>query len=99
MGLYRGEWTGHADVLRDMMVSEQDLPAEQTLYASYDIDGYEGGAWLVFQKDGQLFEVSASHCSCNDLTGQWTPEATTREAIAMRRKDPRAMEALSAIPC
>ena len=41
-------------------------------------------ALVFFERGGMLFEVHASHCSCYDLEGQWEPEETTREAIAMR---------------
>jgi hypothetical protein len=53
-------------------------------YAVYTYESYEGNATVVFEYDGSLFEVHGSHCSCNDLEGQWEPELTSWEAIAMR---------------
>jgi len=51
------------------------------LYATYDIDGYEGSAFVLFERDGQLYEVHGSHCSCYGLEGQWEPEETTVDAL------------------
>lgn len=44
------------------------------LFASYGQDNYTGDAWVLFEKDGQLFEVNGSHCSCMGLEDQWKPE-------------------------
>lgn len=44
------------------------------LFASYTYEDYSGDAWVLFEKDGKLFEVNGSHCSCYGLEGQWEPE-------------------------
>ena len=44
------------------------------LFASYGNDNYSGDAWVLFEKDGILYEVHGSHCSCYGLEGQWEPE-------------------------
>ncbi len=54
------------------------------LFASYGCDNYEGGAFVLFERDGELFEVNAGHCSCYGLEGQFSPELTTLEALAYR---------------
>jgi hypothetical protein len=46
---------------------------ENILFASYGTDNYSGDAWVMFEKDGRLYEVSASHCSCYGCEGQWEP--------------------------
>lgn len=56
----------------------------EVLLASYAQGGYEGDAFVLFRKDGQLFEVNAGHCSCHNLEGQWEPESTTVEALRHR---------------
>lgn len=49
---------------------------EKVLFASYnECGGYDGDAWVLFEKDGQLYEVHGGHCSCYGLEGQWVPEA------------------------
>lgn len=54
------------------------------LFASYGTDNYSGDAFVMFERDGKLYEVNGSHCSCYGLEGQWSPEETTLEAIKHR---------------
>lgn len=53
------------------------------LLASYDIEWYEGSAYVLFYNklDSKLYEVFGSHCSCYGLEGQWEPEETSVELI------------------
>lgn len=44
------------------------------LFASYGQDNYSGDAWVLFEKNGKLYEVNGSHCSCYGLEGQWDAE-------------------------
>lgn len=52
--------------------------------AWYGYGDYCGSSLVVFEKDGQLFEVNGSHCSCYGLEDQWSPEETSWAALAMR---------------
>jgi hypothetical protein len=61
-----------------------DLSGIHILLAAYDIDGYEGSAFVLFEKDGKLYEVNGGHCSCYGLEGQWEPEETSVEGIKLR---------------
>jgi len=54
------------------------------LFASYGNDNYEGEAFVLFEKQGKLYEVNARHCSCYGLEGQFEPEETTIEALSFR---------------
>jgi hypothetical protein len=54
------------------------------LLASYGQGSYEGEAFVLFRKEGKLFEVHGSHCSCYGLEGQWEPEETTIESLEHR---------------
>lgn len=56
----------------------------EILLASYGQDGYEGDAFILFRKDGKLYEVNGGHCSCYGLEGQWEPEETSIEALRHR---------------
>ena len=38
--------------------------------ADYNVYGYEGDEVLICETDGEFYEIQASHCSCNDLSGQ-----------------------------
>lgn len=58
----------------------QDKPQYQgveVLLASYSYENYSGDAFVLFRKDGKLYEVNGGHCSCYGLEGQWIPEETT----------------------
>jgi hypothetical protein len=72
---------------RAAFVPPEGFPADDDiLFASYGGGRYDGDAFVLFMRDGHLFEVSGSHCSCFGLEGQWGPEATTWEALAMRSR-------------
>lgn len=93
---YFGDWTSRNDVMRafdrgdarwDSKV-KPDVPnfpaAQEILLAYYEVDGYEGTAFVLYQQGNRLYEVNASHCSCHGLEGQWEPEATTWKALNLR---------------
>lgn len=54
------------------------------LLASYGHENYSGDAFVLFKKDGKLYEVNGGHCSCYGLEGQWEPEETTAAALLHR---------------
>ncbi len=54
------------------------------LFATYGCQDYEGSSWVLFERDGKLFEVNGSHCSCYGLENQFEPEETTLDAIEYR---------------
>lgn len=71
--------------------SEYDAPIQDTEGVKFRIAYESTGSWgcdsssfFVFEKDGQLFENNASHCSCYGFENQWEPEPTTQEALLRR---------------
>lgn len=85
MQKFFGQWSGRADIVRDFSAAVGDVPPEESiLFATYDYIDYGGNATVWFEREGQLFEVSGSHCSCYGLEGQWEPGVVTWEALAMR---------------
>lgn len=85
MHKYFGQWSGRADIVRDFSAADGDVTSEESiLFATYDYIDYDGSATVWFEREGQLFEVSGSHCSCYGLEGQWEPGVVTWEALAMR---------------
>lgn len=54
------------------------------LFASYGTDNYSGDAFVLFEREGRLFEVNGSHCSCYGLEGQFDEEETNIEALTHR---------------
>lgn len=54
------------------------------LFAEYDSGGYDGTAFVLFERDGILYEVNGSHCSCYGLEDQWEPTMCTVASLKMR---------------
>lgn len=67
-----GQWSG-----------SKDVSDPEVIFARYDCPPYEGYAICVYKRDGKLFEVNDSHCSCYGLEN-WEPEETSIEALLMR---------------
>jgi hypothetical protein len=57
---------------------------EEVLIAIYTYEDYWGSAFVLFERDGKLYEVNGSHCSCYGLETQWEPEETSWPALRMR---------------
>ena len=65
------------------------------MLASYTYENYSGDAFVLFRKNGKLYEVNGSHCSCYGLgeesiggsESQWQPEETTIESLKHRLKN------------
>jgi len=92
-----GRWSSYNDMIgdfhdypgrddRDRPPLDRQPTEEELLFASYGGGSYEGDAFVLFRKDGKLFEVNGSHCSCYGLEGQWGPEETSIEALASKGK-------------
>ncbi len=65
--------------------SREDLEGATIHLAWYGYGSYSGSSFVLYEKDGKLYEVNGSHCSCHGLEGQWGPEETTLAALAMRQ--------------
>ena len=89
-----GRWSDYTGMIEDWYSyggeNRQPLKLQPTedelLFASYGGGSYEGDATVVFRRDGKLYEVSGSHCSCYGLEGQWEPEETSIAALAAKGK-------------
>jgi hypothetical protein len=47
----------------------------EVIYANYDIDGYEGSAFVLWRKGRKYYILEGSHCSCYGLEESgWNPE-------------------------
>lgn len=81
------------DVFEQFSVGEEFRSGIDFIYAHYETPDYEGYAMAIFVKDGVLYEVNGSHCSCNGLEGQWEPEETSVIALLSRPNVPDAAKA------
>ncbi|MHC4278168.1 MAG: hypothetical protein ACYSTI_12735 [Planctomycetota bacterium] len=62
----------------------QVLTDEVILFACYEIDGYEGSAFVLFFQNGKLWETTGYHCSCNGLEDCWRPEEVNVDELVQR---------------
>lgn len=82
---YIEEFSSNEDII-DRYNAPADTFTDATVHlAWYGYGDYCGSSIVIFEKDGKLYEVNGSHCSCMGLEGQWQPEETSWEAIAMRK--------------
>jgi hypothetical protein len=94
---YFGDWSDHEGMASDWSESKYNYDTKkynhdaidgmatdkEVLLAVYEYEDYSGDAWVLFKRDGKLYEVSGGHCSCNGLEGQWEPSETTWKTLAM----------------
>lgn len=76
-------WLGQKATM-DKAIASDDYKGIEVLLASYSAANYSGDAFVLFRRDGKLYEVNASHCSCYGVEGQWEPAETTVEALQHR---------------
>jgi hypothetical protein len=72
------------DYEKDEYVRTNDVDDVNILFASYGCANYSGDAWVLFEQNGELFEVNGNHCSCYGLEGQWNPEVVMLEELENR---------------
>ena len=84
-----------AGLIEDFGITEADLDGVEIILASYTYEAYEGEAFVLFSKGGQLYEVNGNHCSCFGLSAQysygigsdetqWQPEKTSIKELQFR---------------
>jgi len=89
MAIYRGIWEKKEDVFQDFAdgydgldsAMRKEMETAHILFAWYGNGSYDGSAFVLFYRDGELYEVHGNHCSCYGLEGQWKPELTSVGAL------------------
>jgi len=88
--MYLHEWAhdneaeSRAAMLTNFAITERALDGATILLASYSDESYSGDAYVLLERDGVLYEVHGSHCSCYGLEDQWEPEQTSPAALRSR---------------
>lgn len=80
-------WPNKEGWLRDKVRMDRAIEEYKDiniLFASYGMDNYEGDAWVLFEQDGDLYEVNGGHCSCYGLEGQWNPDEVLLKELENR---------------
>lgn len=84
MSCYLNEFRNNEDIIERYEAPKDALDGAIVHIAWYGYGDYCGSSLVIFEKDGKLYEVNGSHCSCYGLEGQWAPELTSWEALDMR---------------
>ncbi|WP_332274865.1 hypothetical protein [Bacillus velezensis] len=89
--VFLNDWSNKEEVLSDFDGEQWNYDSDKKvdrniniLFASYGQANYSGDAWVLFEKDGELYEVNGSHCSCYGLEGQFSPEVVVLAELENR---------------
>jgi len=81
--MYKGNFENKNDVEQEFDAAGT-LNGAKVLLAWYGYGDYDGQAFVLFERDGKLYEVNGGHCSCYGLEGQWDPEETSVKELRHR---------------
>lgn len=84
MSQYITNFKNNENIIEDYEAPANALDGATVHLAWYGYGDYCGDSLVVFERNGHLFEVNAYHCSCYGLEGQWKPEETSWDALAIR---------------
>lgn len=86
-----------AKIAEDFGVGPEQLDGCEIIVAYMSVGdwGCDSGAFIVFRKDGAIYEVNGSHCSCHGFSEgsysgggtQWEPELVPDVAAIIQRDD------------
>jgi hypothetical protein len=82
--MFYGCWSDAEEMMGAFEISKEEMEDVRVVAAVYEHESYDGSAMVVFRKEGKLYEVHGSHCSCYGLEGQWNPEEISYEALMDR---------------
>lgn len=91
MSIYLNGFSSFNDVMYEYSVGSDEQEGVTILYADYETGNWEGWSFVLFEKDGKLYEVNGSHCSCYGLEGQWEPEEVLIEELLKRKSGDEAL--------
>jgi hypothetical protein len=72
------------EIAKDFYMSIDILEECDIICGYYNMDGYEGDHFVLFEEDGVLYWNFGSHCSCYGLEGQWDPEQVSIQELEKR---------------
>jgi hypothetical protein len=95
ISIYMHNFSSKESIISEFGIDSSELEGAEILLAYYHVGDYgcDSSAFVLYRKDGKLWEVNASHCSCYGLSesgysgeteSQWDPEETTVEALEHR---------------
>lgn len=84
--VYFGEWTCKDDIIGSFDINKEikkEISDLDIICAVYGLENCSGDCFVLFRKDGKLYEINDNHCSCYGLQN-WEPEETTKQALLKR---------------
>lgn len=98
--VYFGDWEGGwTEVQKDLSgtryyddgKTEKMAKPDEVLFAGYDVDGYDGSAFLLYREGDRYYTREGSHCSCYGLETAMSEaeeyDLPTLVAVLERRDD------------
>lgn len=82
--MYLYNWSEKKDLAYDFAIDVTTLDGCEVILAAYEYEDYSGTAYVLYSKEGKLYEAHGSHCSCYGLEEQWKPEETSYEDLQFR---------------
>ena len=88
--VYLNDWNTFDDMVNDFQdycdrdKGNEEYSGVNVVLASYSYECYSGEAFVLFEENGKLYEINASHCSCYGLEGQWSPEEVDLKELEHR---------------
>jgi hypothetical protein len=76
-----GIWSTADEVFENFTTPKSEREGVEILFAVYWSESYDGSAFVLYRKDGELYAVEGSHCSCYGLEDQWSPVKVTKESL------------------
>lgn len=90
---YLNDWKNSTkDEILDEFEFEGNREELNVLFATYTYEDWEGDAFLIVEKNNQLYEVNAWHCSCYELEQQFDLEETSIEALEEYLKGDKGLD-------
>ena len=87
--MFLQDWNDLEDIKSAFVLSDDDVRGVRILLASYESDGNDSYAYVLFALEGKLYEVRGSHCSCYGLEDQWVPDEVTVAELRHRHEKGR----------
>lgn len=73
-------------IVKAFKIDPKELDGCEIILFENDEESYSGLSWIIYRKDGKLYENTGSHCSCFYFEGQWDPYEVTEQALRFRLK-------------
>jgi hypothetical protein len=82
--MYLQEFKSNDDIIHQFNAPSDALDGAEVLLAWYGYGSYCGSAYVLWRRDGVLYENHGAHCSCYGLEDQWAPEEVSVHELIQR---------------